>query len=83
MKEMELKKWRVEYDHKDGRSGTIECTTEIGKSEEFDYGNGKWGLLTVGKFDQGYDLRYNTENDLHMVMLRDYFGRGLVKATEI
>ena len=79
----ETKRWCVEYNHKDGRAGTIEVTTEVGKSEAFKYGNGKYGALTVGDFIQSYDLRYNTAKDLHMVMLEDYFGKGLVKATEI
>ena len=79
----ETKRWSVEYSHEDGRAGTIEVTTEVGKSEAFKYGNGKYGALTVGDFIQSYDLRYNTAKDLHMVMLEDYFGKGLVKATEI
>ena len=79
----EIKKWVVEYDHKDGRHGTIEATTEIGKSGGFQYGNGKAGLLTIGSFEQCYDLRYNRDKDLHMLMLKDYFGKGMVKATEI
>jgi len=83
-KEMkETKKWRVHYAHSDGRAGAVDVVTEIGKSGAFDYGNGKCGALIVGDFMQGYDLRYNTENDLHMVMLKDYFGKGLVKVTEI
>ena len=79
---MDIKKWRVEYDHKDGRSGNIEATTEITKSGAFSYGNGKAGRLTVGNYERVYDLRYNT-GDLHQLMLGDYFGEGLVKATEI
>lgn len=78
----EVKKWVVEYNHSDGRSGTIECITEVGKSGSFDYGNGKSGVLTVGDFVQGYDLRYNSSKDLHVAMLEDYFGKGLVRATE-
>ena len=31
----EVKRWNVKYSHKDGRSGTIEVTTEVGKSEAF------------------------------------------------
>lgn len=79
----EIKKWSVEYSHNDGRKGKIEVITEVGKSGSFDYGNGKCGALTVGDFMQGYDLRYCSEKDLHMLMLKAYFGRGLVKATEI
>ena len=78
-----MKKWVVEYDHKDGRKGTIEVTTEIAKSGAFQYGNGKSGMLTVGDFRQGYDLRYCRRKDLDMVMIEDYFGKGLVKATEV
>lgn len=79
----ETKKWSVEYSHDDGRSGTVKVTTEVGKSGAFQYGNGKSGALTVDGFTQGYDLRYCNRKDLHMVMLEDYFGKGLVKATEI
>ena len=81
--EKEVKRWKVEYDHRDGRKGAVECTTEVGKSGSFDYGNGECGMLTVGDFMQGYDLRYNSAEDLHMEMLSDYFGKGLVKATRI
>lgn len=78
-----FKKWEVEYSHDDGRAGTINVTTEIAKSGGFQYGNGKSGMLKVDNFTQYYDLRYNRDKDLHMVMLRDYFGNGLVRATEI
>ena len=77
------KNWRVEYDHKDGRKGTVEATTIVGKSDGFQYGNGKYGALIIGDTDWGYDLRWNTEKDLHRAILRDYFGKGLVKATQI
>ena len=76
------KEWLVEYNHSDGRHGTVKAITEISNIEKNIYGNGKAGLLTVGDFSQGYDLRYE-KGDLHMVMLKDYFGRGLVKATEV
>lgn len=76
------KRWLVEYAHADGRQGKIEAITEIEKSGGFQYGNGKAGLLTVGDFSQGYDLRYE-KGDLHMLMIKDYFGRGLVKAVEM
>lgn len=79
----EIKKWNVEYNHRDGRKGTIEAITEIGDSQSFNYGNGKYGGLVVGDWEQGYDLRYCMEKDLHMVMIKDYFGKGLVKATEV
>lgn len=82
MKE-EIKKWLIAYDHKDGRSGTVEATTEIHKSGGFDYGNGKSGGLTIDGYTFGYDLRYCREKNLHMVMIREYFGKGLVKATEV
>ena len=80
---IEKKKWLVAYSHKDGRHGTVEVTTEISESGAFDYGNKKCGLLTVGDFKQLYDLRYLRGEDLHMAMLRNYFGEGIVKATEI
>lgn len=80
---MEKKNWIVKYSHKDGRNGTVEATTEIEKSAAFAYGNGKSGMLTVGNFMQAYDLRYNREKNLHMVMLKNYFGSGFVEATEI
>ena len=79
----EKKNWIVKYSHRDGRNGTIEATTEIEESGCFEYGNRKSGLLTVATFTQPYDLRYCREKDLHMVMLRDYFGDGLVEAQEI
>lgn len=79
----EIKKWTVYYSHEDGRSGTVEVTTEVGKSGAFQYGNGKYGAITVGDFEQGYDLRYCTRKDLHRVMLEEYFGKGLMTATEI
>lgn len=40
----EIKKWNVEYNHRDGRKGTIEAITEIGDSQSFNYGNGKYVL---------------------------------------
>lgn len=73
----------MEYDHKDGRKGTVGVVTEIKKSAGFDYGNGKCGALTVDGYPfVGYDLRYNSGN-LHLAMIKDYFGAGLVAATEI
>ena len=74
--------WFVEYDHKDGRKGTVEATTIVGKSGGFQYGNGKSGMLDVDGYTQCYDLRYWKDKDLHMAMLKDFFGAGLVKATE-
>lgn len=84
MKE-ETKRWMVEYSHADGRSGVVEVATVIGKSETAKYGNRMYGGLSIVSFgfQQSYDLRYCKEKDLHMVMLKDYFGRGLVKAIEI
>lgn len=78
----EKKQWVVEYDHKDGRKGTTNVTTEIAESGAFHYGNGKAGLLTSNGFRQGYDLRYS-HGDLHKVMLDAYFGNGLVSAKEV
>ena len=40
------------------------------------------GGLTINGYTTGYDLRY-ASGDLHRVMLEEYFGKGLVKATEI
>ena len=79
----ETKRWKVEYSHNDGRSGVLEVTTEISKSGAFDYGNGKIGALIIDGYPTVYDLRYNSAKDLHMEMLKDYFGKGLVKATRI
>ena len=79
----EIKKWRVEFSHNDGREGTVEITTEVMESAAFQYGNGMCGVLKDGKHREGYDLRYCTEKDLHKAMLEDYFGEGLVKATEV
>ena len=83
MKTKETRKWNVTYSHADGRSGTIEVTTEVCKAGGFQYGNGKGGALIIDGYPNGYDLRYNREKDLHVVMIKDYFGKGLVKATEI
>ena len=79
----ERKEWMVEYSHDDGRSGKVKVITEITKSKAFTYGNGKSGGIIIGDFEQRYDLRYSTEKDLHMVMIKEYFGKGLVTATPI
>lgn len=76
------KEWTVEYSHDDGRQGTVNVTTTIEKSKNATYGNGYAGLLQVSETSQGYDLRYS-KGDLHMIMIKDYFGKGLVKATEV
>lgn len=81
----ETKRWLVDYSHDDGRKGTVQVTTEIMKSGGFQYGNGKSGVLienSVG-YHHGYDLRYCKEKDLHMVMIREFFGKGLIKASEV
>ena len=78
-----IKTWVVEYDHKDGRCGTINVTTEVVKGDGFQYGNGMHGALTINGNVQGYDLRYSRQKDLHMAMLEEHFGKGLVKATEV
>ena len=75
------KEWIVVYNHKDGRSGTVEVTTELFKSGGFQYGNGMGGCICIGDYESGYDLRYNT-GDLHRLMIEDCFGEGLVEATE-
>lgn len=81
--ESEVKRYEVEYDHEDGRKGTIIVTTEVQDSGATKYGNGKGGRLTPqGCEGFGYDLRY-AHGDLHMVMIRNYFGDGLVSATEL
>lgn len=80
------KAWNVEYDHKDGRNGVVSVVTEVERVDGSRYGNQKYGRLSVGlrpDYTQTYDLRYNTEKNLHMVMIRDYFGRGFVKAEEV
>lgn len=79
----ETKKWSVEYDHKDGRSGTVTAVTTVGKCGGFQYGNGKAGMLKVEGYTQCYDLRYWNDKDLHMAMLKHFFGKGMVKATEV
>lgn len=78
----DIKQWFVKYDHHDGRKGVVGVTTEIQKAGGFQYGNGKAGIITVGSCTREYDLRYNTAEDLHMVMLNEYFGAGLVSAIE-
>ena len=75
------KMWNVSYDHKDGRSGVVKVETEVFDSGAFAYGNGKGGCITVDDFEQGYDLRYVHDDDLHMAMIREFFGKGLIKAT--
>lgn len=80
---IEEKNWKVQYAHADGRSGEVEAKTEISESGAFDYGNRKSGALIINGYPNGYDLRYCREDDLHMVMLKEYFGKGLVKATEV
>lgn len=79
----EVKRWKVKYSHKDGRSGEVEVTTKVEKTGGFDYGNGKAGALIINAHVEGYDLRYSNEKDLHRVMLKDYFGNGLVDVVEI
>ena len=79
----ETKKWSVEYSHSDGRAGVIKVTTEIWESSGGFFGNGKSGALIIDEYLNVYDLRYNTAEDLHMEMIKDHFGKGLVKATEI
>lgn len=76
-----IKTWDVTYDHKDGRSGTIEVVTEVRDSGAFQYGNGKAGGITVDGYTRVYDLRYN-HGDLHKLMIDDYFGSGLVEVIE-
>lgn len=75
----EIKRWKVSYDHKDGRAGTIDVETEVRDSGAFQYGNCKAGGIRVGESNRFYDLRYE-HGDLHMLMISDYFGRGLVEA---
>ena len=79
----EVKNWRVEYSHDDGRSGTVEIITKVDESPAFHYGNGKCGVLVDNGNRESYDLRYCREEDLHRAMLDDYFGKGLVKVTEL
>ena len=81
---MEIKKWAVEYSHKDGRKGKVHLTTEVSKSNAFEYGNGKHGTLAIDDDQvQSYDLRYCNEEDLHMAMIKDFFGDGLVSAIAV
>lgn len=79
---MEERIWNVKYDHKDGRAGVVSVVTHIKESGAFRYGNNKYGILIVGDYRHGYDLRYN-KGDLHKVMINDYFGDGIVEITEI
>ena len=83
MKLKDIRQWSIEYSHDDGRSGTVNATTEIIKAGGFQYGNGKSGVLSIDGYDNVYDLRYCREKDLHLAMIKEYFGNGLVKATEI
>lgn len=77
-----IKTWVVEYDHKDVRHGQVKVETEVTDSRANRYGNGKCGCLTVGGETTVYDLRYTKGEDLHKVMIEQFFGSGLVKATE-
>ena len=79
----EVKRWRVKYSHNDGRSGEVEAITKVSESGAFQYGNGKAGALIVDGYTYRHDLRYCKEKDLHMVMLKEYFGNGLVTAIEV
>lgn len=79
----EIKRWKVRYSHKDGRSGEVEAVTEVGASGAFKYGNGKAGVLRIDGYANGYDLRYCREKDLHRAMLNEYFGDGIVSAEEV
>lgn len=74
----EIKTWKVRYEHKDGRKEKVDVVTEIEKHENT-YGNGKYGRLSVEGFSQIYDLRYAT-GDLHKLMIKSYFGSGLISA---
>lgn len=76
------KTWNVSYDHKDGRKGTVKVITEVERGKGSLYGNQKHGRLTVVTSSVVYDLRYNKGN-LHMAMLKNYFGSGFVNAVEI
>ena len=77
------KKWKVVYSHDDGRSGTVEAVTELQKDESIMYGNKTYGSLSVNNERVNvYDLRYS-RGDLHRIMLEEYFGQGLVEATEL
>lgn len=80
---IETKNWEIEYSHDDGRAGTVRARTEISKSEEYTYGNKKYGALRINGEPVIYDLRYNRAKDLHLVMLQEYFGNGLVRAIEV
>ena len=85
-KEIERKHYLVRYHHEDGRKGEVVVTTVISKSGAFDYGNGKTGMLVVSNDYSNaryYDLRYNRETNLHPVMIKDYFGKGLKEFKEV
>ena len=74
--------WDVTYDHEDGRKGTVRVTTEVFDSGASSYGNGKAGILREGHSKVSYDLRY-VHGDLHVAMLNEYFGEGLVRAETV
>ena len=78
----ETKNWIINYREIDGSVGTLNATTEISASGFFAYGNGKAGALIINEYPTVDDLRYNTSKDLHMAMIKDYFGSNLIKATE-
>lgn len=78
----EIKKWHVWYSHADGRNGTAKVTTKVEESGAFKYGNGKCGAIIIDGCSRSYDLRYCHDKNLHMAMIEEYFGDGLVKVTE-
>lgn len=80
----ETKKWKIQFDHHDGRAGIVYATTTISKSKSFNYGNGLCGILVIDDFNWSYDLRYMIPGDLHRAMINDLFGtRNLVDVSEV
>lgn len=77
----EVKRWVVTFDHMDGRKGTVEVVTEMYDSKAFQYGNMKSGKIIVGDGERYYDFRYIKGNP-HMIMIEDFFGKGLVTVVE-
>lgn len=85
---MQTKRWIINYAHDDGRRGTVCAMTNVFVHKDGRYGEGgikvKLGFIDIedDEYKAMYDLRYE-QNDPHMTMIKEYFGKGLKTADEI
>lgn len=81
---IDQKFWVISYDHDDERKGKVLVKTELHAlpEKENQYGKPVCGRLIIGDWDKLYDLRYE-KGDLHSIMIKDWFGKGLVDIQEI